>query len=347
MKDIFETVIFQKQKEETYDYPFYSKTYKDIVLDPFYLNGVKHPFCFRKIFSMKKFSLIGAFRHFMLSSNQNVVKSLIEESRFTIRVKDAEIYLYMYRPFEEEQLLPCILYLHGGAYVSGGIEMSANVCRAISDHAHAVVFYVDYRLAPEAPFPTALEDSYEAIQWILRHAEALRIKEEELYICGESAGGNLALGCCIKDIEKYIQRVKGCILIYPHVNMKEKIHDIYGMTLPRDKKMKKFIKKDMLTLYKGLQIAQKLYLQHKENVDDPLISPYYYNKLSKLPKMLMISAEFDCLRMQGERFAQKVYEAGGQLQIIQYKGVLHAFMNHIGYLPQAHDALKEITSFIR
>lgn len=347
MEASWDKIIFQKQREKEYTYPMYTKWYDNKSIDAFYIAKWRSYTPFYKLFLQTKGSFMKRLRSSMNTIQQKKEKAWIEESRFSIKSHHSIIHLYVYRPWKEEKYLPCILYLHGGAYVGGGIAMSENVCRAISKQTHAVVCYVEYRLAPQAKFPLALEDSYAAIDWILQKAKQLKIRKDAFYVCGESAGGNLALGCCIKDIEKKQKRIKGCILFYPHLDMKEKIQDIYQISLPKNKIIKKWLRKDMLTLYGSLQVAKKLYLRHHEDLENPLISPYYYQNLAKLPPTLMIQAQYDALQKQGERFTQKVYEAGGDIRRIQYRGVLHAFLDHIGYLPQVYDAIEEIAFFIQ
>ena len=182
MESSWEKMIFQKQREKEYAYPMYTKWYDNKSIDAFYIAKWRSYTPFYKLFLQTKGSFMKRLRSSMNTIQQKKEKAWIEESRFSIRSHHSIINIYVYRPWKEARHLPCILYLHGGAYVGGGIALSENVCRAISKQAHAVVCYVEYRLAPQAQFPLALEDSYAAIDWILQKAEQLKIQKDAFYV---------------------------------------------------------------------------------------------------------------------------------------------------------------------
>lgn len=290
---------------------------------------------------------IGSIRQKMGCDNKDITKNHIAESQISLPMKDRIIYMNYYRPLHHDDILPTIIYFHGGAYVGGSVDVTRNVCRALSDRLKFNVIDVDYRLAPENPYPAALDDAYAALTYLYEHNEEYRIDVNQLYVGGDSAGGNLALSCCIKDIENNTKRIKGIILYYPHVLMKETHEypwslDMYDMQL----KDMLVITKDILALRESIKMLDVLYLQKKIDKNDAHVSILLSDKLSYLPPTFMVCAEYDYLRIQQEYFADKLYNEGVNISMIHYRGMEHAFMDKIGIYPQSEDVIKETVKFI-
>lgn len=291
---------------------------------------------------------IGLIRDALKCENNNIAKGLIEESVLHILFHDHSINAMMYRPFHVIENLPCIMYFHGGAYAGGSVDVTTNICRALCDQFHAVVVNVDYRLAPENPYPCGSDDCYGSFNWIYDHAQQYHIDEHQIYAAGDSAGGNFVINCCIRERELGLYRIKGCCLFYPHVSMIDTKKYPWDLSMyyihDRDKNE---IVSNMLGLREVVKASEFFYLQGEIKKEDPLVSPLFDKHLKDLPPMLIISGEFDYLRIQQEYFAQALADARCPVKLIQYQGMQHAFMDHIGCYPQAEDAIHETCLFLK
>lgn len=285
---------------------------------------------------------IGVIRDAMGCENKDISKHLVEESVLHIPLEDHIVDVYMYRPFHNAKKLPCMIYFHGGAYAGGSYKVTANLCRAICDREGIVVVNVDYRLAPEYPFPCGLQDCWDCMNWLIENADKYYLDAQEISVSGDSAGGNFAINCCRKDHVLGLSRIKGCFLYYPHVSMIET--EQYPWSLENYSigiKDKVEIVKNMLGLKEVIRLSELYYLQEQGKKDSFEASPLLEDDLSWMPLTLIITAEFDYLRIQQEYFAQKLHEANVNVKMIQYKGMQHAFMDRIGTYPQAEAAIIE------
>lgn len=290
---------------------------------------------------------IGSIRDAMNCENVNIAENLIEESILHVQFNDHIVNIYMYRPFHRKEKLPCIVYYHGGAYLGGSVKVTANISRALCDRLQAVVFDVDYRLAPEYPYPSSSDDCYGCFNWICDHADQYLIDEQQLYVAGDSAGGNFVINSCIREYELELYRIKGCLLYYPHVSMIETKEYPWDISMyDMDDSQKVEITKDILWLREIVRASEFYYLQSRIVKGNPLVSPLFYERLHGLPPTLIISAEFDYLRIQQEYFFQKLQDVGVDVKYLQYQGMQHAFLDQIGYHPQAEAVIIETKAFI-
>ena len=337
----------QKVKDPRFSFPAYiaiaDSRCKDGLLDPCYHaykgekpKGMQSDYFYKGI-------PIGRIRDAMAADNRSITDGLVEESTLHIPFSDHPVEAVMYRPFRKEGKLPCIMYFHGGAYAGGSIKTTANLCRTLCDLHQAVVINVDYRLAPEHPYPQGSDDCYGCFNWIYEHAEQYGIETAAVYTAGDSAGGNFAVNCCIRERELQLDRIKACILYYPHVSMVETKDYPWGLSRYYiDDKDKIEITKNILGLREVIRASEFYYLQSVVEKTDMLVSPLFYEQPDRLPPMLIITAEFDYLRIQQEYFAQRL----NRVMMIQYQGMQHAFMDRIGFYPQAEDAVMETCRFL-
>ena len=244
-----------------------------------------------------------------------------------------------------------LLFVHGGSYVSGSVKENANPLKYLAQIAECVVFSLEYSLAPEYPFPCALEETKESIEYLKGHAVELGIDPNQIYLGGDSAGANLALGAC----ESYRPSdFKGLVLFYPVVALNfDSLPFAWKETdFEMDPEYKPYILPRLVLgrsdgkIDPFAMLISAFYLRHGESRSDKRASPLYHTG-SLFPKMILFTAEFDGLRQQGEYFAAKVNKEGGQCKCIRYKGVHHAFLNKFGHFPQADDAILEVASFMK
>jgi acetyl esterase len=230
--------------------------------------------------------------------------------------------------------LPLHLCFHGGGWWTGDLEMVDDECRHLADGVPCVVVSVDYRLAPEHPFPAPLEDCFAATDWAWRNAASLGCDPRRLSVGGASAGGNLAAAVCLLARERggppLVLQVLECPAFDPDLgsdSMRE-LGDDYMLT--RD----------------GLAVAWSYYLQRPEDRRDPCAAPLLADDLAGLPPALVVTAEYDPLRDEGEEYGRRLAAAGVATQTTRYDGVIHGFGGLTRALAQARACRAEIIARI-
>ena len=244
-----------------------------------------------------------------------------------------EIPIRIYRP-ESRELLPVIVYFHGGGFVGGNIETLDGVCRGLSVGVPAVVVSVDYRLAPEAPFPAAVDDCEAAVRWVSDHAEAIGAVGSRLAVAGDSAGGNLGAVVARRARDAGGPPISFQLLIYPCTDMtcSKPSHSENGEGY--------LLTAERMRWFYGHYLAGC-------DPRHPDLSPLLVGDLSGLPPALVITAEFDPLRDEGEAYAARLSEAGVAAASTRYDGMIHAFFGMSGTIDAADRAMAEAVLALR
>ncbi|PQZ54927.1 alpha/beta hydrolase [Bacillus sp. MYb209] len=293
-------------------------------------------------------SFVNGMRAMMGWNNEDVTTSKIETTYKVIEGKNGTIPLRIYTPSNEGNL-PAVVFFHGGGFIGGSVDVVENPCKALAEKAGAVVISVDYRLAPEHPYPAGLTDSFEAVTWVYEHATELRVSPQQIAVSGDSAGGNLATVCALMDSEKGTKMIKLQALIYPTVNMAGVQTEDFEWS--RDQYEIRNHSELIIPMLEGMagssELLFQLYLQNNGEITDPHVSPLLSNKLSNMPQTLIVTAEFDYLKVECEAYAAKLARSGVTTKLIQYNGTDHAFMDKIGLYPQAEDLMNEIAKEIK
>jgi len=215
---------------------------------------------------------------------------------------------------------PALIYFHGGGWVLGDLESHDHVCRSLANRVPCVVLSVDYRLAPEAKFPAAVEDSMAATEWIAAHASELGIDAGRIAIGGDSAGGNLATVVARLARDRKGPRLIYQLLIYPGTDMR--------MDWPSVEE-----NADGPLLTKPAMIwFLAHYLRGEEDKLDPLASPLLAADLGELPPAFVLTAECDPIRDEGEAYAERLRAAGVAVEVKRYPGMPHGFFSFGGAL---------------
>lgn len=228
--------------------------------------------------------------------------------------------------------LPLHLYFHGGGWWTGDLEMVDDECRHLAHGVPCVVVSVDYRLAPEHPFPIPLEDCFAATAWASREAASLGADPGRLSVGGASAGGNLAAAVCLLARERGGPPIALQVLECP----------AFDPTLESDSMRE--LGDDYMLTRDGLAVAWAYYLQRPEDRSNPLAAPLLARDLAGLPPALVITAEYDPLRGEGEEYGRRLAAAGVPTQVTRYDGVIHGFGGMTRALAQARACRAEITS---
>ena len=264
---------------------------------------------------------------FQLSGKKEPV-AMIEE--LNIPLKGHQVPIRIYRPKGKEvQNSSAIIYIHGGWFIAGSLETHDAVARKLANKTGSVVIFVDYRLAPEHPFPAGLNDCIGSVKWIADHAESLGIDARQIGIIGDSAGGALATGVSTQTGEL----LKFQVLIYPAAD-----HQL------NTKSWETYETGPVLNKEGGIQAWKWYYPEGRDN-PDPLAVPILIKDFRNTPPTLVLIAEHDPLRDEGEELAAHMKEAGIPTHTIFYKDMVHGFMHMGEVLDEVDQAVHEMAEF--
>lgn len=251
----------------------------------------------------------------------------------TIATPAHDLRIRTYRP-ERSGNLQCLVYFHGGGWVIGSIETHDGLCRSIANAAGCVVLSVDYRLAPEHPFPAATEDAFNAVQWVAENAETLGIDRRRVAVGGDSAGGNLAAVAALMARDRGGPPLAAQLLLYPitdcDLDTASYLAYADGHLLTRD----------------AMAWFFKHYVPEGGSADEPYISPLRAESHRGLPPALIITAECDPLCHEGNAYARHLEAAGVPVQCRCYPGMIHGFIRRHKLLPAGREALNEIAAML-
>jgi acetyl esterase len=238
------------------------------------------------------------------------------------------------RVYAQEPNRPAMLFFHGGGYVKGGIEETDALCRKLAKLSRHVVVSVDYRLAPEHPFPAALDDAFAATLWACTRPGDVGAAPGPVVVCGESAGGNLATVVCLRARSESRIAIRAQVLLQPVVD--------FTLSFPSTalRPDECLVPRDDLAWY------YRTYYGNARDFRNPLVSPLHAEDLSGLPPALIIAAEYDTLRDEDEAYAKRLSDAGVATEYRCYPGMVHGFVQMGGIVSEAQAAADEIAGFV-
>lgn len=245
-----------------------------------------------------------------------------------------ELPIRVYTP-EGQGPFPLIVYFHGGGWTICTLDTHDPICRELCAGAGAVVVSVDYRLAPKHPFPAAPDDCLAATRWVSDHAEELGADPERIAVAGDSAGGNLAAVVALRVRDEGGLALRGQLLIYPST-------DLFGETESRRVNGQGYgLSTEDMRWFRGHYLADEAHAEH------PHASPSRAQSLAALPPALVITAEYDPLRDEGEDYARALQAAGVDARLTRYEGMHHGFFGGVGVYDQTRAALDETSAWLR
>ena len=230
---------------------------------------------------------------------------------------------------------PALVYLHGGGFVLGTLDGADELCRAIAAGSGWTVVSLDYRLAPENPYPAALEDCLDAYAWLARTAPELGIDPGRIAIGGDSAGGNLAASLCLHRRDERSSLPVTQVLAYPAVDG--------TFTTPS---WSEFADAPLLSTADA-RWCWDHYVGPGHRADDHLAAPMRAESLRGLPPALILTAEVDPIRDDAEAYAARLRRDGVPVSLTRYAGVFHGFVTEIGVFTQAKQAIDEVCLHLR
>jgi len=232
-------------------------------------------------------------------------------------------------------LLPMLVFFHGGGWVLCDLDTHDAICRALTNSAGCVTISVDYRLAPEHKFPAAPEDCYAATAWAAAHADELGGDAARLAVVGDSAGGNLAAVVALMARERGGPALAFQLLIYPATDLRMNTPSIAENGAGY-----------------GLDTAEMIWFGNHYMRDDtdklnPLVSPLLAPELGGLPPALVVTAEYDPLRDEGERYGERLRAAGVPVTINRYDGMIHGFASMLDIFDGGRRAVDDCAAALR
>ena len=247
---------------------------------------------------------------------------------------DSQVPVRIYTP-EGSGPFPVLVWFHGGGWVLGDLDNSDGVSRHLTVTAGVVVVSVDYRLAPETKFPGPAEDCYYATKWVSENAASLNADPNRIAVGGDSAGGNLAAAVSLMARDRGGPSVGFQLLVYPvtdrnfsTISYRENGED-YSLT--RD----------------GMIWFWDHYLAKDSDADNPYASPLRAQRLKDLPPALVITAEYDPLRDEGEAYAHRLRNAGIPANSSRYDGMIHGFFGMSAAVDKGKQAIEEASAALQ
>lgn len=260
--------------------------------------------------------------------------AMVEEFTHRVPVADGVIRVRTYRPVQGGEL-GCYVYIHGGGWWLGNIDIYDGSCRAMADHLGCVVASVGYRLAPEHVFPTAAEDCYAALLWVSMNADALGVDGARIAVGGGSAGGNLAAVVALMARDRGGPPLRAQVLDIPATDLTM----VSGSIQDNGKGY-------MLTKA-GMEECRAFYAPDPAEWRNPYLSPLHAPDHSNLPPACVTTCEYDPLRDEGEQYAMKLVAAGVPVTMQRALGHIHGSHHMVKLMPESARYTDTVVRFLR
>ena len=256
---------------------------------------------------------------------QGVAIGKIEDR--TIPGPAGDIPIRLYTPVAAGGTCPALVYYHGGGWVIGDLDTHDALCRTLANEAGCKVIAVDYRLAPEHPFPAAFDDCLAAVKWVEKNASDIGIDPNRIAVAGDSAGGNIAAAVALQAKADKGPHIAFQLLIYPVTDAPR------GTKSYKDFAEGHFLEADGMDWFWNHYVAGA-------DAGDARHSPLRAASLAGLPPAYVVTAGFDVLRDEGKAYAEALKKAGVAVECVNYEGMIHGFFNLQGVLDVAREAVK-------
>lgn len=251
----------------------------------------------------------------------------------TIEMDGKKIPLHIIRPANAKKAMPVVMYFHGGGWILGNFKTHERFLRELANAANAAIVFVDYSLAPEAKYPTQIEQAYAATKWIAEKGKSLNLDTSKIAVAGDSVGGNMAAVVTLLAKEKKTPKIGFQVLFYPVTDANFETPSYQA-----------FENGPWLTK-KAMQWFWDAYLPNKEDAKKITASPLQASieELKGLPPALVITDQNDVLRDEGEAYAHKLMQAGVPVVAIRYLGTFHDFvmLNALAQTPATQSAINQ------
>ncbi len=300
------------------------KFYKPIIPYPFSHENVR-------IAREKEKKMGTSFLGKFMSGKRREVHKIFDEK---IPSQDYVLSTRIYVPNEEENL-PTIIFYHGGGYVLGCIENYDSLCRNLCHFTQSIVVMTEYRLAPEFPFPAALDDAWNILGWVTQYIQKFQGNPENITLMGDSAGGGLAAVLGNEVIEKGFSNVKRQVLVYPWIDhhRQNPSHQKYGKNFG--------LTNDLLAYF------SQCYVPKIFDYNNPHFSPLFSTKIQNAIPSLIFLASHDPLRDSGLQYATQLKKTGIETLCKIYQPTIHGFAQFYSVLPRGKEIFSDFLQTIK
>ncbi|MEA5039974.1 MAG: alpha/beta hydrolase [Clostridiaceae bacterium] len=258
------------------------------------------------------------------------------DHRMTVNGRDIPVRVFRPRSGGYAKVL---IFFHGGGWIAGNIDTYTRVCARMADQTGHIVISVNYRLAPENPFPAGLEDCYHVTREIFQSPYLLDCEKENITLIGDSAGGNLAAAVSLMARDRKDFLPPRQILLYPATYFDHSPCSPFPSVRENGE--------GYLLTSERVQYYMDMYVQNEKDKCNPYVAPLLAGDFSNQPKTLVITAEYDPLRDEGEAYGHRLRQAGNDASVFRIEGTLHGFLN----LPVKSKAVRQcydlINAFLR
>ncbi len=259
-----------------------------------------------------------------------------EVSDLALEMPGRRLTVRQYAPREHSWAdpMPALLYFHGGGFTIGSIRTHDRLCRVLAKGADCLVYSVDYRLAPEHPFPAAVDDAFDALAWLQREAVALGADPARIAVGGDSAGGTLAAACALHARDTGLPLVLQ-LLIYP------------GLGSMQDTDSHRRLAHGYLLDSDVIQWFFRQYLRSEVDRNDWRFAPLMAPSVARVAPAWIALAQYDPLVDEGLSYAERLETAGVPVKAVVYQGMIHSFFQHAGFVVKARQAHADACAALR
>jgi len=255
----------------------------------------------------------------------------------TIKTSKRDTPIRIYNP-KTKGNHPVFIWIHGGGFVLGSIEVYDSICRKITNNVDCSVISIDYGLAPEHKFPEPVEECYQVVKWVYENVKELNIQPDKIAVGGDSVGGTIT--AVIAQLSR--DRMEFPIAYQVEINA---MFDLLGETKPLSRV-------ENATGYRLTTEANNTffvpnYLNNLSEAKNPMASPLLAENFKNLPNACIITSEYDLLRDEGEHYARNLSRAGADVCLKRYNGMIHGFFNMQKTVPEAREALDLVCKKLR
>lgn len=254
----------------------------------------------------------------------------------TAQTPSGSVPVRIYTPVEADAY-GLLVYFHGGAFFLGSLDTHDHVARSLAKETGHKVISVGYRRAPEAAFPAGLDDCYGVVRWAAEQGGNLRWDGRNLAIAGDSSGGTFVAAVAAKAHDDGFGAITHQVLFYPSLDL--------DFDVDRYPSLRENAEGYGLETA-GLKPFNSFYLDSGADPADPLVSPIKREDLAGLPPALVITAEHDPLRDEGELYGQRLQDAGVKATVSRYEGANHGFVQNFSWIPEYYRAFRETGDFL-
>jgi acetyl esterase len=264
-------------------------------------------------------------------------ESVATVENFDVEGPGGDLSMRLYLP-DGDGPFPVLVYFHGGGFVIGSLETHDALCRSLANAGDCAVLSVDYRLAPEHPFPAAVEDAVAAVEWIAEHGTHVDVDADRIAVGGDSAGANLAAATTLAVQDRDGPELCRQILIYPAVS---------SPVLGEDFESYEENAEGYFLETESMQWFLDQYVQDEIHLRNEYFAPLLAADLSGVPPASIITAEFDPLRDEGLAYAARLEADGVAVDAYHYERMIHGFASMVGLVDAAEDAVEAIGADLR